>query len=91
MAKHFYHFVGGCQVCDWQINEWIRQALSKIESGACHHSISSGDTMVIAMKYPTEIQVVVSNDSGRSMLTFSTSSGDPLVFEEYVRPILSLV
>lgn len=91
MLKNFHHFAGGCQICDWQINDWIRESLSKIENGACHHSISSGDTIVIALKYPTEIQVVVSNDSGRSMLTFSRSQEDPLVFKDYVRPVLSLV
>ena len=74
---------------DWTINRWIKDCLEAIKSGKPHTSISSGDTSVIALKYDTEIQVIVANDNGKSTLWFSLSPGyeDELIFEDYVRPV----
>ena len=89
MAKTFYHFTGGKPVDDWTINRWIKDCLEAIAVGEPHWSISSGDTSVIALKYDSEIQVIVANDNGKSTMRFSLSPGheDELVFEDYVRPI----
>jgi hypothetical protein len=87
--KSFHHFAGGYIMDDWTINRWIKDCLKAIKSGKPHWSISSGDTSVIALKYDTEIQVIVANDSGKSTMRFSLSPGyeDELVFEDYVRPV----
>lgn len=93
MAKHFHHFVGGFVIDDWTINNWIKKTLDMVQCGSPHWSISSGDTSVIAMRYDSEIQVIVANSNGKSTLRFSTSPGweDPIEWEDYVRPVLTPV
>jgi hypothetical protein len=90
--KSFHHFRNGFQIDDWTINDWIRKCLKAVDEGASHWSMGSGDTSVIAMRYASEIQVVVANDNGKSTLRFSTSPGweDALEFESYVRPELDV-
>lgn len=90
--KSFHHFQGGFEIDDWTINDWIRKCLKTVDEGAPHMSMASGDTVVIAMRYDSEIQVVVANDAGKSTLRFSTSKGweDALEFESYVRPAIGV-
>lgn len=87
--KTFYHFNKGVEIDDWTINKWIRECIAKIKEGNHHWYMASGDTAVIALNHPTEIQVTVANSAGKSTISFSTSPGqeDPLEFKEYVRPV----
>lgn len=87
--KSFYHFTGCYIMDDCTINQWIGECLEAIKKGEPHWSISSGDTSVIALKYDSEIQVIVANSNGKSTLRFSLSPGheDPIEFEAYVRPV----
>ena len=81
--QSFYHFHKGAQIPDYTINAWIEECISKVSSGHPHYGISSGDTCVIALKYETEIQVHVGNDSGRATIRFGHD--DSLTFSPYVR------
>ena len=89
MRQEFAHFQGGHQVYEYQINQWIKQVLDGLKSGALHRSISSGDTCVIGLKFDTEIQVFVCNDSGRSVIRFCTLPGyeDSMENVWYSRPV----
>jgi hypothetical protein len=87
--KEFHHFQDGYLIEDYRINGWIRECLDKIQKGATHYAISSGDTGVVALKWDTSIEVIVSNSNGRSTLHFSTSPSfeDEIKFHPYIRPV----
>lgn len=91
--KEFRSFANGVKIDDWTINYWIQQCLITIKSGAKYHAISSGDTSVIVMVWPSEIQVFVANSCGRSTLTFSTTEGheDVIDFVPYSRPVENIL
>jgi hypothetical protein len=85
--KEFFHFNNGYRISDAEINSWINQVIYGIESGKDYHSIASGDTSVIGLRWDSEIEVIVANSSGKSVVRFSTYPGceDKLEFS-YSRP-----
>ena len=67
----FYHFGSGKKISDKNIQEMINEVVDniKIANVGDFYSISSGDAMVVALKYEDSIDVIVAKDYWEDTLT----------------------
>lgn len=67
----FYHFGSGKKISDKNIQEMINEVVDniKIANVGDFYSISSGDTMAVALKYEDNIDVIVAKDYWEDTLT----------------------
>ena len=67
----FYHFGSGKKISDKNIQEMINEVVDniKIANVGDFYGISSGDTMVVALKYEDNIDVIVAKDYWEDTLT----------------------
>ena len=67
----FYHFGSGKKISDKNIQEMINEVVDniKIANVGDFYGISSGDTMVVALKYEDDIDVIVAKDYWEDTLT----------------------
>ena len=67
----FYHFGSGKKISDKNIQEMINEVVDniKIANVGDFYSISSGDAMVVALKYEDNIDVIVAKDYWEDTLT----------------------
>jgi len=87
MAK-FTYYPDAVVVSDWQINQWIEEAIKTLTTTDRERTeLSSGDTIVLACWAGSSIDIEVYNKSGIAFLHFyeeDIASGCP--FEPYRRP-----
>jgi len=69
--KEFYHYNDGVKIDDYRINRWLEEARSHLLEGQGKTTMSSGDTSVIGLEWPTEFEFFVCNSSGRSKIRFN--------------------
>ena len=69
--RTFYHFGSGKKILDKNIQEMINEVVDniKIANVGDFYSISSGDAMVVALKYEDHIDVIVAKDYWEDALT----------------------
>ena len=67
----FYHFGSGKKISDKNIQEMINEVVDniKIANVGDFYSISTGDTMVVALKYEDSTDVIVAKDYWEDTLT----------------------
>lgn len=85
MIKKFRSFEQGLPIEDWQINRWIDESLDQVKNGATHWCTSSGDTSVAMFVWPSEIQVLVCTNQGRSTISFPLEG--PFEYIPYERSV----
>lgn len=47
---------------DWQRNSMINEVLRNMKDGAPHYTMSTGNLLVVAIRYDTEIRIIVTNN-----------------------------
>ena len=69
--RTFYHFGSGKKILDKNIQEMINEVVDniKIANVGDFYGISSGDAMVVALKYEDNIDVIVAKDYWEDTLT----------------------
>ena len=67
----FYHFGSGKKISDKNIQEMINEVVDniKIANVGDFYSISSGDAMVVALKYEDSTDIIVAKDYWEDTLT----------------------
>lgn len=60
---------------DWRRNSMINEVLSKMKDGESHYTMSTGNLLVVAVRYDTEIRIIVTND----YMDYSVYNRDPEV------------
>lgn len=85
MIAKFRSFEQGLPIEDWQINRWIDESLDQVKNGATHWCTSSGDTSVAMFVWPSEIQVLVCTNQGRSTISFPLEG--PFEYIPYERSV----
>ena len=69
--RTFYHFGSGKKILDKNIQEMINEVVDniKIANVGDFYGISSGDAMVVALKYEDNIDVIVAKDYWEDTIT----------------------
>ena len=67
----FYHFGSGKKISDKNIQEMVNKVVDniKIANVGDFYSMATGDTMVVALKYEDNIDVIVAKDYWEDTLT----------------------
>ena len=69
--KTFYHFDSGKKISDKNIQEMVNKVVDNIKKAEVgdFHIMATGDTMVVALKYEDNIDVIVAKDYWEDTLT----------------------
>ena len=69
--RTFYHFGSGKKISDKDIQEMVNKVVDNIKKADVgdFYNISVGDTMVVALKYEDNIDVIVTKDYWEDTLT----------------------
>ena len=69
--RTFFHFGDGTKASDKGIQEMVNKVVDNIKTANVgdFYSISSGDTMVVALKYEDSIDIIVAKDYWEDTLT----------------------